>query len=111
MVSLETKGVAAFVHIHGAKAEAKDIKFTCLSWALSVAFAINELLIFATLGFIGSARLNAGTIVINVLIWADRSANITLCDNERRRALRVPLPLALLAIMAFLVLSVASPQR
>ena len=103
--------MATFVHVHGAKTEAKDIKFACLSWALSVTLAIDELLIFTTFGLIGSTWLNAGTIVINILIWADRSANITLCDNEGRRALGVPLLLTLLAVMAFLVLSIASPQR
>lgn len=74
--------MATFVHIDGAKTEAKDIKFACLSWALSVTFAIDELLIFATFGFIGSTGLDAGAIVINILIWADRGANITLCDNK-----------------------------
>lgn len=102
--------MATFMHIDGAETETEDIVFACLSWALSIALAINELLVIAALRLISCTRLNAGAIVINLVVWADRGAHIALCDHEGRRALRVPLLLTLLAIMALLVLSIASPE-
>ncbi len=103
--------MATFVHIDGAETEAKDIIFACLSWALSVALTINELLIFTAFRLIGLTRRDAGAIMVNVVVRAHGGAHIALCDNEGGRALRVPFLVALLAIMALFVLSISSPER
>lgn len=101
--------MAALVHVNWAEAEAKDVELTCLSWALSVALAINQLLIFTTLWLINNIWGHAGAIMVDVVVRADGSAHIAFSNNKRRRALRVPLVFALLAIMALLVLTISSP--
>lgn len=49
LVMFQTKGKSASVHLHWAKTEAEDIKFTCLTGALPIALTINQLLIVTTL--------------------------------------------------------------
>lgn len=102
--------MAALVHVNGAEAEAKDVILGSLAGALSVALTVNQLLISATFGLIGAAWSNASAIVVDEVVGADRGANVALSDDEGRRALRVPLVLTLLAVMALLVLAIASPE-
>ena len=103
--------MSAFVHVHWAETEAKHIILACLSRALPVALSINQLLFISALRHYIQARSNASSIVINHAIWAHRGAHVTLSDNKAWWALRVPLILALLTLMALLILAVSSPER
>ncbi len=111
LVILEAEGMSALVHVHGAETEAKNIKLTRLSWALTVALTIDQLLIGTTLLESCHAWFHAGAIVFNHAVWADWCTHIALSHNKAGWALRVPLVLALLALAALLLLAVSTPQR
>lgn len=110
LVSFETKCVAALVHINRTKSEAKDVELAGLSGTLTIALAVNQLLVFVALGYNFKTWLHARAIVINHAFWAHGSAHIALSHDEAGRALRVPLLLAHLAILALLLLTIAAPQ-
>ena len=103
--------MAALEHVNWAKSEAQDIVFTRLSWALSVALAVNLLFVGAALVNGAHTGLHAGTVMVNCALRAHGGAHVALGDCEAGRALGEPLVLALLAVAALLFLSVASPQR
>ena len=110
LISLQAQRVTALVHVHRAKTEAKNVKLARLPGALTVALTIDKLLIRSTLLNKLEAWLDAGTIVINHAIGANRCANIALCYNEGRWAARVPVTFALLTALTLLALSIAAPE-
>ena len=100
--------MTAFKHVHGAEAEAKNIKLTCLAWALTIAVAIDILFVMGTLGH-QRVCLHARTFMVNHAIGAHWSAHVTLCDNEAWWALGEPLLFAFLAALALFLLAVSTP--
>ena len=103
--------MATLVHFHGTKSKAQDIVFASLPWALPVALTVDELLVGPAIDNIFLTRKYAGAIVIIHAIRTDRGTDVALGDDERWRALWVPSVIAQLAVMAFGVLSVATPER
>ena len=110
MVRFQTKSVTAFSHIHGAEAETKDIKFACLSRALSITFTINQLLFLFTVSSFHTLW-NTCSITIYHAIGAYWRANIALRHDETWRALGVPIRLTFLAVLTFLLLTITTPKR
>lgn len=102
--------MSTLVHINRAQAEAKNIEFARLSRALAIALTIDQLFISSAFRC-HQAWHHARSIVVDHAIGAHRSTDIALCDDEGRRARRVPLVLALLTIAALLGLAVAPPER
>ena len=111
MVSTQAKRVAALVHVHWAKSEAENVVFAGLAWALTIAFAIDQLLVMATLGLHFETWLNAGAVVVDHAIGAHWCANVALSHDKAGRARWEPLGLTFLAVLALLCLTVASPKR
>lgn len=111
LVILKAEGVAALVHVHGAETEAQDVELARLSGALTVALAVDELLIGTALLKRRHAWLHASTIVVNHAIGADRCTHVALSNDEAGRALREPVVATLLALAALLFLTVSAPQR
>ena len=111
MVGFEAESVAAFVHVHWAEAKAEDIEFASLSRAFSVTLAINHLFIFTTLSDFFHTWFQTCSFMINHSIRAYRSAHITFCHCKAWWAGWVPLIFTLLAVSAFLGLTVATPER
>ena len=111
LIGFETESVAALVHVHWAKAEAKDVEFACLTRALSIALTINHLFIMSTLSDFFHSRFQTCSFMINQSIGAYRSAHIAFCHSEAWWARWVPLIFTLLTVSALLRLPVAAPKR
>ena len=63
--------MAALVHVHGTQSKAKDIEFTSLAWALSIAFSINQLFIVTAFSLHFKSWSHASVIVINHAFWTN----------------------------------------
>ena len=103
--------MAAFVHIHRAEAEAEDVKFACLTRALTIALAINHLFIMTTLSDCFLTWFQTRSIMINQSIRAYGSAHITFSHSEAWWAGWIPLFITLLTVSALLRLAIATPER
>ena len=99
-----------FVHIDWAQAEAENVKFTRLAWTLAIALTIDQLLVIFTLRYDLQARLHTRAIMVDHAFGAHRGAHVALSHNETWWALWEPLFLTLLTILAFLLLSVSTPE-
>ena len=110
LVGFETESVAAFVHIHRAEAEAEDVKFACLTRALTIALAINHLFIMTTLSDCFLTWFETRSIMINQSIRAYGSAHITFSHSEAWWAGWIPLIFTLLTVSALLRLAIATPE-
>ena len=102
--------MAALVHIDWAETEAENVKLTGLARTLAIALTINHLFIVIALLDHFKTRLHASTFMINHAIWANWCAHIALSDYKARWALWEPLFLTLLTILAFLTLSISTPE-
>ena len=81
-----------------------------MAGALTIALTIDHLLVMIALLYHFETRLHASTLVINHAFRAYWCAYITLGYYEARWALREPLFFTLLAILAFLLLAIATPE-
>ena len=110
LVMLQTKSESTSVHLHGAKTEAEDIEFACLTGALSITLAINQLFVMSTISHQVVSRPVASAFMIDHTLWANWGAHITLSDKEAWWTVWIPLIFTLLAIVALFGLTTASPE-
>ena len=110
LVMLQTKSESTSVHLHGAKTEAEDIEFTCLTWALSIALTINQLFFVPTLSHQVVSRPITSALVVYHTLWTNWGAHIALSLQEAWWTFWIPLLFTLLAIVALCRLSTASPE-
>lgn len=103
--------MAALLHVDRAQAEAKNVVLARLARALAVALTVDQLLVDSAFLDVRNSGHNAGAVMVDHTVGADRSAYVALGDHEGRWALREPLLFALLAVVALAQLAVASPQR
>lgn len=111
LVWFQAKSVPTFDHVHWAEAETQYFKLRCLSWALPVAFSVNQLLVRVTFLNDIEARSYADTLMIDLTIWAYWCTHVTIRDYKAGRTDREPLALALLTVAASLLLTISSPER
>ena len=78
--------MAALEHVHRAKTEAQDVVLSSLARALTIALAIDKLFILTAFGFNLDTWHDAGSIMVDESVRADRCTNITLSNHEARWA-------------------------
>ena len=110
LVMFQTKCKSASVHLHWAKTEAEDIEFTCLTGAISIALAINQLFIVPTLSHQVVSRPITSAFMVDHTLWTNWRTNIALSDKEAWWTFWIPLLFTLLAIVALCRLPTASPE-
>ena len=110
LIMLQTKCQSTSVHLHGAKTEAEDIEFACLTGALSITLAINQLFIMSAISHQVVSRPVTGSFMINHAFWTNWGTYITLSDKEAWWTVWIPLIFTLLAIVALFGLTTASPE-
>ena len=109
LVWFKTKSVTTFVHIHGTKTKAENIKLTRLPRTLSIALSIDKLFILCTFLYNVQPWSYTDSIMINCTVWANWGTNITLSDYKAWRADWEPFTFANLTVVASLLLPISSP--